>query len=95
MAALGAADAGHGCELHVGEGTTLAQLLQLQLHHFEDEVRGIVDKAAKEMGMEKTLKELRATWASMEFQYEPHLQTNVPLLQSDEGLIEVLEDNQV
>lgn len=84
-----------GVSFTVGEGTTLAQLLQLQLHCFEDKVWGIVDKAVKEMGMEKTLKELRATWASMEFQYEPHLQTNVPLLQSDEGLIEVLEDNQV
>ncbi|XP_057356823.1 dynein axonemal heavy chain 9 isoform X5 [Manis pentadactyla] len=84
-----------GVSFTVGEGTTLAQLLQLQLHRFEDEVRGIVDKAVKEMGMEKTLKELQATWASMEFQYEPHLRTNVPLLRSDEGLIEVLEDNQV
>nr|XP_036860812.1 dynein heavy chain 9, axonemal-like [Manis javanica] len=84
-----------GVSFTVGEGTTLAQLLQLQLHCFEDKVWGIVDKAVKEMGMEKTLKELRATWASMEFQYEPHLRTNVPLLRSDEGLIEVLEDNQV
>ncbi|XP_037664378.1 dynein heavy chain 9, axonemal isoform X4 [Choloepus didactylus] len=75
--------------------TTLAHLLQLQLHHFEDEVRGIVDKAVKEMGMEKTLKELQTTWASMEFQYEPHTRTHVPLLRSDEDLIEVLEDNQV
>uniref|UniRef100_A0A8C8ZVZ0 Dynein axonemal heavy chain 9 n=1 Tax=Prolemur simus TaxID=1328070 RepID=A0A8C8ZVZ0_PROSS len=77
------------------EDTTLAHLLQLQLHHFEDEVRGIVDKAVKEMGMEKTLKELQITWAGMEFQYEPHQRTNVPLLRSDEDLIEVLEDNQV
>ena len=33
--------------------TTLADLLSLNLHNFEDEVRGIVDKAVKEMGMEK------------------------------------------
>ncbi|XP_048221904.1 LOW QUALITY PROTEIN: dynein axonemal heavy chain 9 [Perognathus longimembris pacificus] len=75
--------------------TTLAQLLQLQLHRFEDEVRSIVDRAVKEMDMEKTLKELHTTWEGMEFQYEPHLRTNVPLLRSDEDLIEVLEDNQV
>uniref|UniRef100_A0A8C4MEW3 Dynein axonemal heavy chain 9 n=1 Tax=Equus asinus TaxID=9793 RepID=A0A8C4MEW3_EQUAS len=84
-----------GVSFTMDEGTTLAQLLQLQLHHFEDEVRGIVDKAVKEMGMEKVLKELQTTWASMEFQYEPHQRTNVPLLRSDEDLIEVLEDNQV
>lgn len=35
------------------ENTTLADLLKLNLHNFEDEVRGIVDKAVKEMGMEK------------------------------------------
>uniref|UniRef100_A0A2K6EEB1 Dynein axonemal heavy chain 9 n=1 Tax=Propithecus coquereli TaxID=379532 RepID=A0A2K6EEB1_PROCO len=84
-----------GVNFTMDKDTTLAHLLQLQLHRFEDEVRGIVDKAVKEMGMEKTLKELQTTWAGMEFQYEPHQRTNVPLLRSDEDLIEVLEDNQV
>lgn len=84
-----------GVSFIMDENTTLAQLLQLQLHHFEDEVQGIVDKAVKEMGMEKILKELQITWAGMEFHYEFHLRTSVPLLQSDEDLIEVLEDNQV
>ena len=37
------------------EETTLADLLKLNLHNFEDEVRGIVDKAVKEMGMEKVI----------------------------------------
>lgn len=31
----------------------------------------------------------------MQFQYEPHHRTQVPLLRSDEELIETLEDNQV
>ncbi|XP_057392157.1 dynein axonemal heavy chain 9 [Balaenoptera acutorostrata] len=84
-----------GVTFTMDEGTTLAHLLQLRLHHFEDEVRAIVDRAVKEMGMEKVLKELQTTWVRMEFQYEPHPQTYVPLLRSDEDLIEVLEDNQV
>ncbi|XP_047613274.1 dynein axonemal heavy chain 9 isoform X4 [Phacochoerus africanus] len=84
-----------GVSFTMDEGTTLAHLLQLQLHHFEDEVRGIVDKAVKEMGMEKILEELQTTWVGMEFQYEPHPRTRVPLLRSDEDLIEVLEENQV
>ncbi|XP_075759566.1 dynein axonemal heavy chain 9 isoform X2 [Pelodiscus sinensis] len=75
--------------------TTLADLLTLNLHRFEEDVRGIVDKAVKEMSMEKVLKELQSTWKSMEFQYEPHPRTRVPLLRSDEELIETLEDNQV
>lgn len=35
------------------DSTTLSDLLSLNLHEFEDEVLGIVDKATKEMSMEK------------------------------------------
>lgn len=42
--------------------TSLADLLQLNLHCFEEHVRGIVDKAVKEMRMEKVLSELNSTW---------------------------------
>ncbi|XP_037350847.1 dynein axonemal heavy chain 17 isoform X1 [Talpa occidentalis] len=75
--------------------TTLADLLQLNLHKYEDEVRNIVDKAVKESGMEKVLKTLDSTWSTMEFQHEPHPRTGTPLLKSDELLVETLEDNQV
>ncbi|XP_025057963.1 dynein heavy chain 9, axonemal [Alligator sinensis] len=84
-----------GVKFTMDADTTLADLLQLNLHNFEDEVRSIVDKAVKEMSMEKVLKELKTIWSSMEFQYEPHPRTKVPLLKSDEDLIETLEDNQV
>ncbi|XP_034563350.1 dynein heavy chain 9, axonemal [Notolabrus celidotus] len=84
-----------GVRFTMDQETTLADLLQLNLHCFEDEVRGIVDKAVKEMGMEKVLSELNSTWTGMQFKYEPHHRTQVPLLRSDEELIETLEDNQV
>ncbi|KAM9424094.1 dynein axonemal heavy chain 9 isoform 2-T2 [Pholidichthys leucotaenia] len=84
-----------GVRFTMDQETTLADLLQLNLHCFEDEVRGIVDKAVKEMGMEKVLSELNSTWTGMQFQYEPHHRTKVPLLRTDEELIETLEDNQV
>lgn len=77
------------------EDTCLADLLALNLHDFEDEVRGIVDKATKELGMEKVLGELDVTWSSMEFEYEKHHRTHICLLKSSEELIETLEDNQV
>ena len=51
----------------MSEETNLADQLALNLHKFEDEVRNIVDKATKELSMEKTLKELDTTWAGMEF----------------------------
>ncbi|NXT77896.1 DYH9 protein, partial [Zapornia atra] len=84
-----------GVRFAMDSDTTLADLLKLNLHSFEDEVRDIVDKAVREMSMEKVLKELKLTWSTMEFQYEPHPRTNIPLLKSDEELIETLEDNQV
>lgn len=77
------------------DSTTLADLLSLNLHNFEDDVRGIVDKAVKEMSMEKVLKELDATWTTMEFEHEPHPRTKITMLKTSEELIETLEDNQV
>ncbi|XP_009072064.1 PREDICTED: dynein heavy chain 9, axonemal-like, partial [Acanthisitta chloris] len=84
-----------GVRFVMDSDTTLADLLKLNLHKFEAEVHGIVDKAVREMSMEKVLKELRMTWSTREFQYEPHPRTNIPLLKSDEELIGTLEDNQV
>uniref|UniRef100_A0A3P8V3P1 Dynein axonemal heavy chain 11 n=1 Tax=Cynoglossus semilaevis TaxID=244447 RepID=A0A3P8V3P1_CYNSE len=75
--------------------TTLEDLLALQLHLFEEEVRNIVDKAVKEVAIEKVVTEISETWASMELTYEDHYQTSVPLLRCDEALIETLEDHQV
>ena len=77
------------------DGTTFADLLALNLHKFEDEVKSIVDKAVKESAMEKVLKELDSTWSGMKFNTEPHTRTKIPLLQASDELIETLEDNQV
>uniref|UniRef100_A0A672ZPD5 Dynein, axonemal, heavy chain 11 n=1 Tax=Sphaeramia orbicularis TaxID=375764 RepID=A0A672ZPD5_9TELE len=77
------------------DNTTLKDLLGLQLHLFEDEVRTIVDKAVKEMTIEKVVTEISRAWASMELSYEDHHQTSVRLLKCDEELLETLEDHQV
>lgn len=45
----------------MGENTTLAELLGLNLHECEEEVKNIVDKAVKEMSMEKILRDLVAS----------------------------------
>uniref|UniRef100_K7FTG1 Dynein axonemal heavy chain 11 n=1 Tax=Pelodiscus sinensis TaxID=13735 RepID=K7FTG1_PELSI len=85
-----------GVRLSVTEGTTLADLLGLQLHTVEDVVQSIVDKAAvKELGTEKILTDISQTWATMEFCYEDHHRARIPLLKSDEQLFETLENNQV
>ncbi|XP_027968229.1 dynein heavy chain 17, axonemal [Eumetopias jubatus] len=82
-------------KFEMSDETTLADLLKLNLHKYEDEVRNIVDKAVKESGMEKVLKSLDATWSTMEFEHEPHPRTGTMMLKSDEVLVETLEDNQV
>ncbi|GLH12092.1 uncharacterized protein GBIM_16848, partial [Gryllus bimaculatus] len=75
--------------------TTLADLLALNLHECEEEVKNIVDKAVKEMSMEKYLRDLENTWSKMEFDQEFHERTGCTLLRASEELIETLEDNQV
>jgi dynein heavy chain len=70
-------------------------LLSLQLHKFEDDVKGIVDRATKELSMEKVLNDLSKTWSTMELVYEMHEASKTKLLKVQEELVEVLEDNQV
>jgi dynein heavy chain len=79
----------------MSEETTLANLLELNLHNFEDDVHNIVDKAIKEMAMERMLKELEVIWSAMEFLHENHARTGYNLLRTSEELIETLEENQV
>ena len=78
----------------MNDSTTLADLLELNLHDCEEEVKNIVDKAVKEMSMEKYLRELNVTWSGMEFEKELHARTGAILLRASEELIETLEENQ-
>ncbi|XP_037532275.1 dynein heavy chain 11, axonemal [Nematolebias whitei] len=82
-------------DFSVTDNTTLGDLLALNLHLFEEEVRTVVDYAVKEMAIEKVVTEISQTWASMELSYEEHYQSFVPLLKCDEVLIETLEDHQI
>ncbi|XP_078257485.1 dynein axonemal heavy chain 17-like [Rhinoraja longicauda] len=79
----------------MSDETTLADLLSLQLHNFEDEVRNIVDKSVKESGMEKVLIQLDNIWSVLEFEHDLHPRTGIMLLKGSDELVETLEDNQV
>ncbi|KAL4716976.1 hypothetical protein ACJJTC_012787 [Scirpophaga incertulas] len=76
------------------EDTPLADLLTLNLHECEEEVKNIVDKAVKEMSMEKYLKDLDRIWLRLEFTDDKHPRTGCTLLKASEELIETLEENQ-
>lgn len=75
--------------------TTLADLLALQLHKFDEEVKNIVDKSVKEHAMEKSLKDISSTWTTMEFQYDVHQRTGLNIPKVSEEMVEILEDHQV
>lgn len=75
--------------------TTLEDLLKLELHKYEEEVKNTVNKAVKEMSMEKVLKELHNTWDTLEFDKEMHERTKLNVLKISEETIETLEENQV
>ena len=64
----------------MSDDTTLADLLNLNLHNYEDEVHNIVDKAIKEMAMEKMLRDLDSAWKNLEFKHEVHVRTGYTLL---------------
>ncbi|XP_061501815.1 dynein beta chain, ciliary isoform X1 [Anopheles gambiae] len=77
------------------DSTTLADLLELNLHNYEEEVKGIVDKSVKEMSMEKMLKDLEVAWKDLQFEFDPHERTHLKLLKISEEVMEMLEENQV
>uniref|UniRef100_A0A8B9HRG2 Dynein, axonemal, heavy chain 11 n=1 Tax=Astyanax mexicanus TaxID=7994 RepID=A0A8B9HRG2_ASTMX len=77
------------------ERTTLADLLALQLHLYEEEVLSTVARAVKEMTIEKLLGEISQMWKMMEFTYEEHFHTTTPLLKCDDELLEKLEEHQM
>lgn len=73
----------------------LRDLLQLELHKFEEEVGEIVDRAQKEEKMEQSLAKLKDTWSRVEFQFHQFKDTNVYTVKMAEEDFEALEDNQV
>lgn len=75
--------------------TTLSDLLNLGLHEFEDEVKQTVDKAVKEMQMEKILRDIETQWTTLIFDYEVHPNSGLKLVKASEDLIEKLEENQI
>ncbi|XP_078035559.1 dynein beta chain, ciliary-like isoform X9 [Augochlora pura] len=79
----------------MSDNTTLEDLLKLELHKYEEEVKNIVAKSVKEMAMEKVLKELHDTWSTLEFGKDLHDRTKLNVLRIDEEAVEILEDNQV
>jgi dynein heavy chain len=83
-----------GVTFQMGSNFNLGNLLDLELHKFEDDVLEIVDRAQKELTIEKQLKKLSDTWKTQEFQFPLEIEgTERYLLSVEETLMEALEDN--
>lgn len=76
--------------------TTLRELLSLNLHDFEEDVRHTVDRAVNEMAMSKTLADIESAWQHLHFEFDAaHAKSDAQLLRISEELIEALEEHQV
>ncbi|GAA54008.1 dynein beta chain ciliary, partial [Clonorchis sinensis] len=84
-----------GRMIEINDETTLADLLSLNLHKFEEEVHGIVSKASNEQKIERDLEKIEQVWSEMMFEYETHDRTGLELPKQTEELTGTLEEIQV
>ena len=83
-----------GVQFKMDEKFTFGDMLKLELHRFEDDVLEIVDRAQKELTIEKQLQKLVDTWRIQNLSYPPDPENaDLVLLAVDETVMEALEDN--
>lgn len=83
-----------GVQLEVNDNTTLSELLTINLHKFEDEVRTIVSKACTELKIDSDLTKLASVWDNLVFTYEEHGRTGITLLRATDDVSNTLEESQ-
>ncbi|KAH7825191.1 dynein haevy chain 4, outer dynein arm beta [Monocercomonoides exilis] len=82
-------------EFEVGPNFTLQSMVDLELHKVAEDVNDIVEKAGKELIIEKFLNDIDKIWKEMEISFATHQRTGHPILGSMEDLINQLDENQV
>ncbi|MEW5311809.1 MAG: hypothetical protein WDW38_003494 [Sanguina aurantia] len=71
----------------------LGDLLKLELHNFVDACSEIVDRAQKELNIEKQLKKIEDTWAGLNLVFRPYQDTDVMSLTVEDIITEALEND--
>ena len=61
-----------GKHFEMGENFNLGDLLKLELHNAVEECREIVDRAQKELVIEKSLRKIEDTWAGLKLSFAPY-----------------------
>jgi dynein heavy chain len=80
----------------LSENFRLENLLALHLHNYVEAVEEIVDRAVKEMKMEKQISDLKEIWSGLSFAFQKHRDDDeVQLVKIPEEVIENMEDHQV
>jgi dynein heavy chain len=76
-------------------GSTIKQLLELELHKVANDVEELTDKATKEAKHENVLGGLEITWGDVKFTMSYYKETDIPLLKMEDLHIEQLESDQL
>ena len=75
----------------VDDKFSLGDLLSLELHRYVDSVSEIVERAQKELLIEKQLKKFEETWASLNLEFSMYMDTDIPCVAVDDLVTETLE----
>eukprot|EP00201_Polytomella_parva_P017476 CAMPEP_0175071536 /NCGR_PEP_ID=MMETSP0052_2-20121109/19298_1 /TAXON_ID=51329 ORGANISM="Polytomella parva, Strain SAG 63-3" /NCGR_SAMPLE_ID=MMETSP0052_2 /ASSEMBLY_ACC=CAM_ASM_000194 /LENGTH=4543 /DNA_ID=CAMNT_0016338719 /DNA_START=12 /DNA_END=13643 /DNA_ORIENTATION=- len=69
----------------------LGDLLALELHNYVDACSEIVDRAQKELNIEKQLKKIEDTWAGLNLLFSPYQDTDIMSMTVEDVITEALE----
>ena len=69
----------------------LGNLLELGLHNYVDACSEIVDRAQKELIIEKALKKIDETWSSLSLTFSPYQDTDNVQMTVEDSITEALE----
>ena len=75
------------------ETFSLGDLLALELHKNVDAVSEIVDRAQKELIIERAIQKIDANWASAQLDFPPIPESELPSVAVDETILEMLEND--
>ena len=72
---------------------SLGDLLNLELHNYVDACSEIVDRAQKELTIEKALNKIEEVWAGLDLSFSQYQDTDVSQVAADDAITEALEND--
>eukprot|EP00882_Tetradesmus_deserticola_P009731 GHRQ01010278.1.p1 GENE.GHRQ01010278.1~~GHRQ01010278.1.p1 ORF type:complete len:796 (+),score=404.80 GHRQ01010278.1:482-2869(+) len=82
-----------GKHFTMDEKFCLGDLLALELHNFVDACSEIVDRAQKELNIEKQIKKIEDTWTVLALLFTPLADSDIMCLQVEDAITEALEND--